>query len=63
MENKKVYTVSWTDRVTYTVEIEADSEEEALHKYDNEDYNKHLVEMSDQDYIQEPYIEDSYERE
>ena len=59
----KSYRIEWTDRVDYSVVIVAESEEEALEKHAEEEYDRNLVSMDHQEYFQEPFIESEVELE
>jgi len=55
----KVYIVTWVDRVTRYVKIEAESEEEACEKFKNEEgFSWEEVMESDCEFYQEPWIEE-----
>ena len=58
----KIYTIGWVDIVTKSLDIEAESPEEALakfHKGVNIRWGN--VEEVDVEYMEEPYVEDENE--
>lgn len=54
----KKYKIFWVDKVTYSVEVEADSEEEALKIANEGTFSKHLRQEEDVEFIEEPWIEE-----
>jgi hypothetical protein len=55
----KVYRVEWVDKVTKYVKIEANSEEEALKKFKNEEgFDWRETQESDCEYFEEAWAEE-----
>lgn len=54
----KTYTINWTDRVDYSIEVEANSPEEALKKFnDGEGYSWSERVEENVEYITYPWVD------
>ena len=52
----KTYKFVWTDRIDKSVNVTAESRDEARDKFNNEEYDGY-IQTESEEYIQEPYIE------
>ena len=54
---KKYYTVYWTDLINRSIDIEAESKEEAINKVKEGDFDHKKIQEHECEFHEEPYID------